>query len=262
MEALKPCIINLKTQERHQLFDGITIGRSRSSDINIDDTKVSRVHLSIKFLNNNELLIEDSSSNGTYVNNEKISGSCKISSDSVIRVGSTDLKISFHDDNKSSPRYQQEVKSTPKIKLVKNFEISYADYPNAPFFKRSISTFIDNILITIAGQLIQVLFSLFVKNDVGLLIFSFFGQVAFGVYYYYHFLNLNYQTIGKKAMKLMVVPTDDRKKFSVLRVLGREYVLKAFVGFFSIFTVLFTKDKLAIHDYINKTRVIDVSKGT
>jgi pSer/pThr/pTyr-binding forkhead associated (FHA) protein len=261
MEVFKPTIINLKTHEKHQLFDGMTIGRGRSSDINIDDTKVSRIHLTIRFINDRELIIEDSSSNGTFINNEKINGQHKISNDSTIRMGTSELKVTFRDENKAPETHSQEIKSTPKVKLVKGYETSYDHYPPAPFFKRLISILIDGTLIGIAGKVIDVLVSQAGFSELNTSILGFFAQITGGTYYYYYFLNKNYQTVGKKAMKLMVVPTDKRKRFSVFRILGREIFLKGFLGFISIFTVLFSKEHLAAHDYINKTRVIDVSKG-
>ena len=257
MEPFKPILTNMRTQESHQLFDGITIGRGRSSTINIEDAKVSRIHLTIRFINEKELMIEDSSSNGTFINNEKIDGQYKISKDSVIRLGTTELKISFRDEINAS----QVTKSTPKVKLVKNYETSYDDFPPASFFNRFISIVIDGILIGIAGKVIEVLVSLPGLSELHTSISGFFAQISVGTYYYYYFLNKDYQTVGKKAMKLMVVPTDKRKKFSIPRIIGREFFLKTFLGFISIFTVLFTKDHLAVHDYINKTRVIDISKG-
>lgn len=254
--TFRPTILNMKTHERYELFDGITIGRGRSSTINIDDTKVSRIHLTVKFLNDSELIIEDSSSNGTFINHQKVNGQFKISQDSIIRIGSTELKISFYEEKDLEPKI-----SSPKIKLVKEFKASYEDYPPAPFFKRFISISIDGILIGIASKLVEVLISNFGYSDTSVTIMGFHANITIGTYYYHYFLNKNYQTVGKKAMKLMVVPTDQRKKFSVARILGREIFLKAILGFVSIFTVLLTKNHLAAHDYINKTRVIDVSKG-
>lgn len=68
------------------------------------------------------------------------------------------------------------------------------------------------------------------------------------------------KTIGKKLMKLKVVPDSNEKmtkSFLLRELLGKVVVNSTvIVPVVSVFLVLFGKDKRAVHDYIGKTRVI------
>lgn len=68
------------------------------------------------------------------------------------------------------------------------------------------------------------------------------------------------KTIGKKLMKLRVVPEDDgrmTKAFLLRELLGKVVVNSTvIVPVVSAFMAAFAKDKKTIHDYIGKTRVI------
>ena len=67
------------------------IGRSNECQITINDTKVSRMH-STFFVKNQKLFVKDNSStNGTFVNNKKIFEK-KLSSGDDIRLGTTYIK--------------------------------------------------------------------------------------------------------------------------------------------------------------------------
>ena len=68
------------------------------------------------------------------------------------------------------------------------------------------------------------------------------------------------QTIGKKVMKIMVIPTNGKKRISVLMIFLREAIFKPLFIVFSFFSALLSKENLAIHDYLSKTRVIDLSE--
>lgn len=72
------------------------IGR-KGSDIKIKDPKVSRRHAGIKQIAG-QIIIEDfGSTNGTFVNNEKIKLK-KLQSGDIILVGNTKIKVSFYFD--------------------------------------------------------------------------------------------------------------------------------------------------------------------
>ena len=71
-----------------------TIGRSPAdADIVINDERVSRKHCSIEFLND-QLVIEDHSRNGTYVNGRKLRGMQQpLSAEDRLQVASVEFRI-------------------------------------------------------------------------------------------------------------------------------------------------------------------------
>lgn len=68
------------------------------------------------------------------------------------------------------------------------------------------------------------------------------------------------KTIGKKLMKLKVIPENDgemTKAFLLRELLGKVVVNSTvIVPVVSVFIVLLGKNKKAVHDYIGKTRVV------
>lgn len=70
----------------------ITIGRSSENDIVINDAKVSRTHLQL-VQNDNGIcsVVNLSSTNGTFVNGQKITGEVQLQQHDVIRIGNTTL---------------------------------------------------------------------------------------------------------------------------------------------------------------------------
>jgi len=71
----------------------ISIGRSTTSDITIDDQLVSEKHAIIKIIPGKPLVIDDlTSTNGTYVNDESIT-STKLKENDLIVLGETKLKL-------------------------------------------------------------------------------------------------------------------------------------------------------------------------
>ncbi len=69
----------------------ITIGRSSGNDIVVDDFKVSRVHLQLVFNDGICSIVDLNSSNGTFVNGQKINGEVQLQPNDVIRIGNTTL---------------------------------------------------------------------------------------------------------------------------------------------------------------------------
>ncbi|MDR1882217.1 MAG: FHA domain-containing protein [Prevotella sp.] len=70
----------------------ITIGRSRENDIVINDGRVSRNHLQIvKDNNGNYSVIDLGSSNGTFVNGERLTGTIRLQPNDKVQIGSTIL---------------------------------------------------------------------------------------------------------------------------------------------------------------------------
>ena len=73
--------------------DRLTIGRSRESDIFLEDLAVSRLHTTVARGENGEYILRDeSSANGTYVNGKKISEHILDEGDEI-QVGQTVLRF-------------------------------------------------------------------------------------------------------------------------------------------------------------------------
>lgn len=73
--------------------DSIVLGRSNDADILVDDTGVSRRHLEIKTVNGVTAAVDLGSTNGSYVNGQKIEGRTILTDGSVITMGRT--RITF-----------------------------------------------------------------------------------------------------------------------------------------------------------------------
>ena len=68
-----------------------TIGRSSSNDICLPDPSISRVHLAI-FRKGDQFTATDKSTNGLFVNNERIT-SCVLEPNDVIRIGGWTIHV-------------------------------------------------------------------------------------------------------------------------------------------------------------------------
>ena len=73
----------------YDLSDEITIGRAPGCRIKVEDTYVSQLHARV-FRRDSEALIEDlGSTNGTFCNGKKVSGSMRLHKGDRIQVGRT-----------------------------------------------------------------------------------------------------------------------------------------------------------------------------
>lgn len=92
-----PSLIIDKNQKGYKVVDfkeDITIGRDPENDIIVDDASISRYHASIKKIGDGFVLI-DSSSNGTFVNGEKVTD-FKLAHSDVFQI--LDYNFSFIED--------------------------------------------------------------------------------------------------------------------------------------------------------------------
>ena len=82
------------------LLNGIiTIGRKDGNTIKLTDQYASGNHAKI-VVKNNEILIDDlNSTNGVFINDEKVNGSAKLRSNDKIRIGSATFKVIRADKN-------------------------------------------------------------------------------------------------------------------------------------------------------------------
>ena len=84
----------------------INLGRDNSCDIQVDFSfdDVSRIHASI-FIRNNNLIFEDKSTNGSYVNNQKVHHAQQIlKRNDQIKLGES-FVVSWDDINQFFPNY-------------------------------------------------------------------------------------------------------------------------------------------------------------
>lgn len=71
----------------------ITLGRKENNTVVLNDRFVSSYHAKI-YLKNSEYYLEDlQSTNGTYVNENKIEGNVRLNVNDIIRFGSTAFKV-------------------------------------------------------------------------------------------------------------------------------------------------------------------------
>ena len=79
-----------------QIDYSFSIGRDSSSELPLTlDKFISRHHAKI-FLNDNECVLEDlNSTNGTFVDNSRLSGKTRLSKGQIFRVGRTWLQIAW-----------------------------------------------------------------------------------------------------------------------------------------------------------------------
>ena len=80
-------------------FDGtkFSIGRDASNEFTVEDKEVSRCHCHIEMRGNRIWIVDNNSSNGTFLNEEKVSAAQIIAGDEI-RVGQTILQFELSDD--------------------------------------------------------------------------------------------------------------------------------------------------------------------
>ena len=76
-----------------ELSDLVTIGRSTSNNVFIDDPDVSRHHAEIQRLGNNYVLIDLGSVNGTWLNSRRITVPRDLEDGDQIRIGNGDIRF-------------------------------------------------------------------------------------------------------------------------------------------------------------------------
>src|SRR5436853_5098402 len=73
----------------------LTIGRSSRNDICISDPFASRLHAEIRRENDQVLLVDNGSANGTFVNGQRVSGPLQLHIGDVVRIGETEIESTF-----------------------------------------------------------------------------------------------------------------------------------------------------------------------
>jgi pSer/pThr/pTyr-binding forkhead associated (FHA) protein len=78
-----------------------TIGRDPSAGIVLDDAEVSRRHAVVSVAERRAVIQDLESTNGVFVNDERIADECRIAAGDRVRIGSTRLEV--RDDALSGP---------------------------------------------------------------------------------------------------------------------------------------------------------------
>jgi pSer/pThr/pTyr-binding forkhead associated (FHA) protein len=107
--AGRPFLLYRDGQDRQQLFRfepgsaGATVGRSPPADLMLDwDDRVSRLHARFEPVEGGwEVVDEGLSRNGTFVNGERLSGSCRLSDRDTVRFGAT--TVTFRSPERGQP---------------------------------------------------------------------------------------------------------------------------------------------------------------
>jgi pSer/pThr/pTyr-binding forkhead associated (FHA) protein len=97
--AGRPFLLYTDGDDREQLFffepgsADATIGRQRSSDLRLDwDDEVSRLHARLERVEDDWVLVDDGfSSNGTFVNEQRLSGRYRLNDGDIMRFGTTTI---------------------------------------------------------------------------------------------------------------------------------------------------------------------------
>lgn len=87
--------IRLKTVSRSP---AVTIGRGKEATITVEDGRCSRIHCSILFWDDIFVIRDTDSSNGTFLNGEKIDVA-RLKAGDVIKIGDTEITAEVEASN-------------------------------------------------------------------------------------------------------------------------------------------------------------------
>jgi hypothetical protein len=83
----------LEQGERFDLIGGISIGRSREADVQIEDRYASGIHARI-FTREGRSYVEDmNSTNGTMLNDATLKGEAELLDGDIVRIGDTEFRF-------------------------------------------------------------------------------------------------------------------------------------------------------------------------
>ncbi len=83
----------LEQGERFDLIGGLSIGRSRDADVQIEDRYASGIHARI-FSRDTRSYVEDmNSTNGTLLNDAQLKGEAELLDGDVVRIGDTEFRF-------------------------------------------------------------------------------------------------------------------------------------------------------------------------
>lgn len=136
-----------------------------------------------------------------------------------------------------------------------HLEIVQSEVVRASFLSRFVAMTIDGFILAAFGALLSAVF-VAIKGG------KFNASLIVNLFGLFYFVILQYndgQTLGKKLMKIKVVPSDDRPELSLGQVFGREFIgriVMVFTFLIGYLMVIFRKDRRGLHDLMFKTQVI------
>jgi hypothetical protein len=83
----------LDAGERFDLFGGVSIGRSGEADVRIEDRFASQIHARIYARAGNYYVEDMNSTNGTYLNGDRLDGELELTHQDVIEIGDTEFRF-------------------------------------------------------------------------------------------------------------------------------------------------------------------------
>ncbi len=86
-------LLDLHTGKQYQAVLPAVIGRSRNADILLNDPGVSRRHARIEAWDNACKIVDLNSSNGVFVNGQRISSAAIVNTGDILGLGNSRLKI-------------------------------------------------------------------------------------------------------------------------------------------------------------------------
>jgi hypothetical protein len=83
----------LEAGERFDLIGGLSIGRSRDADVQIEDRYASGIHARV-FHREARVYVEDmNSTNGTLLNDATLKGEAELMDGDILRIGDTEFRL-------------------------------------------------------------------------------------------------------------------------------------------------------------------------
>ena len=104
--------------------DSVIIGRAADVDLVLSDNGASRQHLQVTSMDSHWLAIDLGSTNGTYLNAEKLNTPTELQDGDKIRISDTTLKFSFH-DSKDTEFHRQLRERATRDGLTQAFNQGY-----------------------------------------------------------------------------------------------------------------------------------------
>ena len=128
------CISGLNQGKEYSLTKEKTIlGRMIESDICVLDTESSRSHCTISFCSDEFSVQDNTSKNGTYVNNLRIKGSIALADGDALKVGNTTYMVFTEKSSENlehltttlrrSPQYSEDVLHSKSLEMSNTITI-------------------------------------------------------------------------------------------------------------------------------------------
>ena len=87
---------NVRSEIKTRIVSSLIFGRSDTCEICIDDVKLSRQHFAFETQGNGDITVTDlGSTNGTYLNGNRVTGTMMLRNGDIIAAGLTKIKVSF-----------------------------------------------------------------------------------------------------------------------------------------------------------------------